>query len=405
MKRSFLLALLVTCSAAQAGLVCSFENPPFIGSGPGTLASGQDSWYLPAVAGAVDCFIYTYSGNTLGFSSNPNGGSQFLGGTSLGGSALARCQRDVAATAGDDMTYSFEMNGKYNGTPPTADNLGSFSTQPSTTSRAFIALMRWNDVNAATSYNAGYNIYDAAGVALATQVPGPAWQTCNVNSWYRQCVNVDYATNTVVAVGITDMSTNKSRCTRVANWYLLGGAVPTQPLPTAIRCFSGGAAQNVMGWDNVAVADSTNRVAGTVTFGGVDASAAPDCAVFEFRNQTTLQVIMAVPGLIGPGGVYDINAPGAGQYSLAIKHTHWLRQAISVDTTSGPGVANFSLVNGDIDEDNEVGISDYSQLSSSYGSFEGDPNWNPMADLNNDQEVGITDYAILSSNYGAFGDD
>lgn len=193
------------------------------------------------------------------------------------------------------------MNGFFNGTLPTAQNLGSFSTQDSVTTRIFIALLRWNDVNLATTYNAGFNLYDSLGAALATQVPGPAWENCAINHCYRQSVAIDYPTNSVLAVGITDMATGISRCTRVSGWYLQGGSAPTLGMPTAVRCFAGGALGNVMAWDNLAIADSSNRVMGTVDFGGLDPLAVrPDCAVFEFRDPGTTPGDLLGGGLAQP---------------------------------------------------------------------------------------------------------
>ncbi|MBX7135426.1 MAG: hypothetical protein K1X67_22385 [Fimbriimonadaceae bacterium] len=65
---------------------------------------------------------------------------------------------------------------------------------------------------------------------------------------------------------------------------------------------------------------------------------------------------------------------------------------------------DFSLTNGDVDGDNEVGIGDYAQLSYAYGSGPGDLNYIEEADLNGDESVDIADYAILSANYGEVGD-
>lgn len=110
-------------------------------------------------------------------------------------------------------------------------------------------------------------------------------------------------------------------------------------------------------------------------------------------------------GLLDQTGAYDINAPGSGTFNLAVKHTHWLRQGQNVTITSGLGNANFTLVNGDANEDNEVSIGDYALLSTAFNSVPGNGNWNPMADFNGDEEVNIGDFAILSFNFGMTGDD
>jgi hypothetical protein len=73
-------------------------------------------------------------------------------------------------------------------------------------------------------------------------------------------------------------------------------------------------------------------------------------------------------------------------------------------TPGGTTVVSLSLFNGDVNDDNEVDIGDYSLLSIAFGSVPGDPNWNAEADLNGDDEVDIGDFAILSNNFGMVGD-
>lgn len=95
-----------------------------------------------------------------------------------------------------------------------------------------------------------------------------------------------------------------------------------------------------------------------------------------------------------------------GNYDIYAKSSHWLQKVRTnvPITTAGASGVNFSLINADIDWDNEVGIGDYSQLSASYNLAVGDPGYNVEADLNGDDSVDIGDYSILSSNYGLFGD-
>jgi hypothetical protein len=74
---------------------------------------------------------------------------------------------------------------------------------------------------------------------------------------------------------------------------------------------------------------------------------------------------------------------------------------ISTGNVSG---VNLSLPNGDIDDDNEISIGDYAQLSAAFESWPGDGNWNDQADLNGDGSIDIGDYAILSAHFGSSGD-
>lgn len=123
------------------------------------------------------------------------------------------------------------------------------------------------------------------------------------------------------------------------------------------------------------------------------------------------------PGSLVPVDGRTINVDASGDYSfvanivpgtydVTAKASHWLRQrrgsvVIGPDTT----IVSFSLLNGDVDGDNEVSIGDYAVLSAAFGSGPGDPNWDPEADLNGDDSVDIGDYAILSGNFGEAGDD
>ena len=95
-----------------------------------------------------------------------------------------------------------------------------------------------------------------------------------------------------------------------------------------------------------------------------------------------------------------------GTYDVVAKGSHWLRGRVAnvAVTSTGASGVNFSLINGDVDEDNEVGIGDYAIISGTYNKCLGDSGYDSAADLNGDDCVDIADYAILSSNYGLDGD-
>lgn len=93
-----------------------------------------------------------------------------------------------------------------------------------------------------------------------------------------------------------------------------------------------------------------------------------------------------------------------GEYTVCVKASHWLQQCQTLTFDENGASINFSLINGDSDGDNEVGIGDYAILSSAYNTVPGDGAWAPEADLNGDESVDIADYAILSANYGQVGD-
>jgi hypothetical protein len=139
---------------------------------------------------------------------------------------------------------------------------------------------------------------------------------------------------------------------------------------------------------------------GTVTLSDFD----PD----ELDHQVTIEILQGSTVvesqnvILGAGGAYSFVTHRTGTYSVACKGSHWLRK-LKTGVVLG-SVANFALVNGDIDGDNEVAIGDYAILSTSFNSAPGDSSWNAEADLNGDDSVDIGDYAILSTNFGDVGD-
>lgn len=105
-------------------------------------------------------------------------------------------------------------------------------------------------------------------------------------------------------------------------------------------------------------------------------------------------------------GFVTVTAPAAGTYSVRAKASHWLSKlAVEVPVSSNGNFGlSFSLLNGDVDGDNEVGSSDLSEVSSAFLSADGDPNFSAAADLDGDGEVGSSDLSILSTNFLLAGD-
>lgn len=251
LKKSIIgLALLASAAYSHADFFSDFEAPTYSGSSTGVILTGQDGWTKPS---GVDFYCFTYAGNTPGLSQNPNGGKQFAGGISQGGSNLARAEHLNDFGARDLWTVSYDLAGIYTGTLPTADNLSSFSLQSSTTTKSFIALNTWVDINTAQAWNAQYNVYDSAGAALTNQSAGDAWKNLPVNRWFRESTTFDFNTNLIVSVSITDLTTGIKTTVSPNGWYLQGGANSNLPRPTAFRMFAGGNAGNTMGFDNVSV--------------------------------------------------------------------------------------------------------------------------------------------------------
>lgn len=265
-------AALSLCSAAWADYGTGYEAPAYAGSAAGVVQTGQDGWYNP-VAGSNDFSVFSYAGNPYGIPANPQGQDQFSGGRSSGGSAFARSQRDVSFAAGGLWRATYDVCGAFNGALPTADNLGSFSLQPSTTAAYWQSLYTWTDVATASTFDAKYIFFDAAGVQQTAAVPGPAWAGLSLRQWYRQSTLWDFSTNQVLEVSITDLTSGVTTTTNPAGWYMAGGAAGGLPMATAIRTFTGGNDGNITAWDNLSVEAVPAPASGLVLMGGLAAAA------------------------------------------------------------------------------------------------------------------------------------
>ncbi len=106
-------------------------------------------------------------------------------------------------------------------------------------------------------------------------------------------------------------------------------------------------------------------------------------------------------------GTYTLSGLGIGTYDLLFSASHWLRRLVRGVVVAGSDVSavDASLINGDIDGDNEVTLFDFGHLVLAFGSVPGDDNWNPNADLDGDEDVSLFDFGILVRNFGATGDE
>lgn len=255
-----LLAIPVVSASYESG----FEG--LIGSPAGTILTGQDLFYIPAGTQSVDFLVYTYSGNALGLPDNPTGGLQFVGGTGPAGDYYARAQRDVDFSTGGEWIFAYDFCATFTGTAPTGQNLGSFSLQTGATYGGYIHLMSWVDVNVPTTYNAFYLAYDAGGTLFLQpgMSPGPEWEALPINHWYGSYTVVDFETNMITEVGITDLETMQEATYFPTDWYMEGGAGGMTSPPFGFRFFAGGSVPgNALAFDNASLATAPTAVEDT----------------------------------------------------------------------------------------------------------------------------------------------
>ncbi|MCE9559159.1 MAG: metallophosphoesterase [Armatimonadetes bacterium] len=148
---------------------------------------------------------------------------------------------------------------------------------------------------------------------------------------------------------------------------------------------------------------NSRPVTGTVTLGDFSA-ALPASMIFRFTKGS---MVIERTGTVAPNGDFVCYGPVTdGSYSVAVKYGHWLRQSIGAVniTSAGASGLSFTLINGDVVDDNVIDLSDYTQLVIAFNAQPADPNWQATADLNGDLVVDLTDYTILVVNFNALGD-
>src|SRR5262245_45149939 len=258
-----LAAVTPLASLAAQGYSTNWET--FTASATGTPCSGQDGFYIPAVAGSIDANIFTYAGNTLGIPANPNGGLNFWGGQSAGGTAFARSQRALTLP-GTHVTIEYDVCCNYLGTVTPTNNIGSFSFQPSTNA-IYVNLLAAYPVGVLfppTTWDANVVTRGVPPATVTTVLPNPAFQGLAMNVWHHWAVTIDLVAGTHESFSITNGVTQVTT-TYVPSTPLLlpiAPAVPA-PLPTDFRFFAGGGAGNVFAVDNVVI----TYAAGYTTFG------------------------------------------------------------------------------------------------------------------------------------------
>lgn len=145
-------------------------------------------------------------------------------------------------------------------------------------------------------------------------------------------------------------------------------------------------------------------LSGTIVWSGLsDPQLAPG-RVTMLVSEADSTLIYSLNVAVDNNGQFSIPVPDRA-IRLSMQVRPWLRRTLALTQAQLSLPQTLDLTTGDIDNDNEVSIGDYADLSSSWGKVLGDPGFNPYADLDFDGEVAISDFALLSSAYGQTGDE
>ena len=97
-------------------------------------------------------------------------------------------------------------------------------------------------------------------------------------------------------------------------------------------------------------------------------------------------------------GGYSVTTTLRGTCYVSAKCSHWLSDGKeAVVDANGAAAIDFSMINGDCNNDNGVDEGDFGLLSSAWYSSDGDPNFDSRADLNGDGGVDEGDFGLLSA--------
>ncbi|HXF64615.1 MAG TPA: Ig-like domain-containing protein, partial [Caldilineaceae bacterium] len=130
--------------------------------------------------------------------------------------------------------------------------------------------------------------------------------------------------------------------------------------------------------------------ANEVTAAGVDAESTP---AYVFTPTTDEM------------GAFHLAGIAPGVYVAAIKNSHTLQTVQTVDVAAGDNSVIFeTLREGDADNNNFVGLVDFSVVASAFGQCAGAAAFDPRADFTQDGCVNLTDFSLLSGNYSQAGD-
>ncbi|MBM3190863.1 MAG: hypothetical protein FJZ90_19360, partial [Chloroflexi bacterium] len=106
-------------------------------------------------------------------------------------------------------------------------------------------------------------------------------------------------------------------------------------------------------------------------------------------------------------GRFDSPCMPFGTWDFYVRDLHSLRRVaedVTINTLTGTAIVNFcELIEGDVNADDFIDVSDLAIFGAGYGLNQGQPGWDPRCDLNNDKTVNVQDLALLGANYGKSG--
>lgn len=139
----------------------------------------------------------------------------------------------------------------------------------------------------------------------------------------------------------------------------------------------------------------------------------PATVQMQILDKDTDAVLETLQVPVQANGNYSFTSKKPGVRKVRVKYWHWLGEATQYNIENNIGALNFSLLNGDINQDNAVDLLDYDIFSDYYDLnnssvfwfFAGPNGFRVMdADLDGDLSVTLLDYDIFSKNFDKQGE-
>jgi hypothetical protein len=105
-------------------------------------------------------------------------------------------------------------------------------------------------------------------------------------------------------------------------------------------------------------------------------------------------------------GIFTISDLPLGTYTISVKNPHTLKRVKHSQVIVGGNnaVSMETLLEGDVNNDNYVTLSDISILINNFNKTVGDPGVDPRADLNGDGFITLSDLSLLINNFNQAGE-
>jgi hypothetical protein len=104
-------------------------------------------------------------------------------------------------------------------------------------------------------------------------------------------------------------------------------------------------------------------------------------------------------------GNFSVGGIANGTYDIGIKSPLTTSRLKSGIVVAGITPVNFgTLLSGDVNDDDYIGLDDYTKTVTAYDSVPGSGNWNIDCDFNVDSYVGLDDYTLSVTNYDTVGE-